>query len=152
MLRLIAQTTKISLLIFGFITALGTLGLNVSALVAGLGLTGFALGFALRDALSNLLAGILILFYRPFRRSDWISVAGVEGKVVGIDLRYTTLESDDRTFLIPNSTLFTNAITLFKATPSRPVLTPSGNTNLSKEAAIQARVEDAAADRRRSLP
>src|ERR1043165_2351431 len=50
MLTLIGQTTKISLLIFGLITALGTLGINVSALVAGLGLTGFALGFALRDA------------------------------------------------------------------------------------------------------
>ena len=43
---------------------LGILGVDIAALVAGLGLTGFALGFTLKDALSNLLAGILILFYQ----------------------------------------------------------------------------------------
>ena len=54
---------KLSLIVFGLVTALGTAGVNVSALVAGLGLTGFALGFAFRDVLSNLLAGVLILLY-----------------------------------------------------------------------------------------
>src|SRR5512135_1972862 len=48
-LNLIGQMTKIGLLVFGTVTALGTVGVNVSALVAGLGLTGFALGFAFRD-------------------------------------------------------------------------------------------------------
>jgi small-conductance mechanosensitive channel len=98
----------------GAITALGTMGVDVSAMVAGLGLTGFALGFALKDVLSNVLAGALILFYRPFRRHDRIQVAGFEGRVVDIDLRYTTLDTDDRRILIPNATLFTNAITVMK--------------------------------------
>ncbi|MBI3852304.1 MAG: mechanosensitive ion channel [Verrucomicrobia bacterium] len=119
-LNLIGQIAKISLLVFGAVTALGTLGVNVSALVAGLGLTGFALGFAFRDALSNLLAGILILFYRPFRRGDFIAVAGFEGTVVCIDLRYTTLEGQGKIFLIPNSTLFTNCIALTKTTAIAP--------------------------------
>ena len=47
-------------MIFGFVTALGSVGVDVSALVAGLGLTGFALGFALKDTISNLLSGVLI--------------------------------------------------------------------------------------------
>ena len=63
---LLARTSSITLIIFGFVTALGTLGVDVSALVAGLGLTGFALGFALKDTISNLLSGILILLYKPF--------------------------------------------------------------------------------------
>jgi len=80
----------VALIIFGFITAPGTLGVNISALVAGLGLTGFALGFAFRDALPNVLAGIMILFYHPFRRGDRVVITGLEGQVTAIDLRYTT--------------------------------------------------------------
>ncbi len=67
---LLARTSSITLIIFGFVTALGTLGVNVSALVAGLGLTGFALGFALKDTISNLLSGVLILLYRPFVKGN----------------------------------------------------------------------------------
>jgi len=110
--KLIGQVARLALWTFGSVTALGTVGINISALVAGLGLTGFALGFAFRDALSNLLAGILIFLYRPFQRGDQIAVVGFEGAVAAIDLRYTTLKSGDKTFLIPNSTLFTNPITI----------------------------------------
>jgi len=88
------------------------MGINVSALVAGLGLTGFALGFALRDILSNLLAGALIIVYRPFHRGDKIAVAGCEGKVQEIDLRYTIVQGENKIYLIPNSTLFTNTISI----------------------------------------
>jgi small conductance mechanosensitive channel len=109
---LMGQITKIGLYILGTVTALGTMGVNVSAVVAGLGLTGFALGFAFRDTLSNILAGILILMYQPFHGSDHIAVAGLEGTVEGIDLRYTTLITEDKRFLIPNSLLFSNPITL----------------------------------------
>jgi len=111
-LRLIEKTTVATFLIFGAVTALGTMGINVAALVAGLGLTGFALGFALRDAISNLLSGILIIIYKPFRRNDHIFVAGFEGKVTAIDLRYTTIETEEKTILIPNSILFTNPISV----------------------------------------
>lgn len=117
LLQLAGTTAFFSLLVIGVISGLGTMGVDVAALVAGLGLTGFALGFALRDAVANLLAGILVLSYRPFRRGDHIAVAGFDGTVVGIDLRYTTLQSADRRVLIPNQTLFTNPITLHLAGP-----------------------------------
>lgn len=110
LLHLFARATKAALLAFGVVTALGTAGVNVAALVAGLGLTGFALGFALRDILSNLLAGVLILLYKPFRRGDKILVSGLEGTVANIDLRYTILENEGKRILIPNSNLFTNPI------------------------------------------
>lgn len=108
---LLGRAARATLVAFGAVTALGTLGLDVRALVAGLGLTGFALGFALRDIISNTLAGVLILLHKPFQRGDRISVAGAEGVVSEIDLRYTTLVVDAGTrVLVPNSTLFTNSI------------------------------------------
>ena len=111
---LLARTSSITLIIFGFVTALGTLGINVSALVAGLGLTGFALGFALKDTISNLLSGVLILLYRPFEKGSRIKISGYEGIVVSIDLRYTELDSEGDKVLIPNSKLFKDPITVLK--------------------------------------
>ena len=63
LLFLISRIVKIGLIVFGIITSLGTFGINVSAMVAGLGLTGFALGFALKDVVSNLIAGSIILLH-----------------------------------------------------------------------------------------
>jgi len=112
-LGLLGQMVFVAMLIIGAITALGTVGVNVvTALVASLGLAGFAVGFALKDALSNLLAGIMILLYRPFQPGDHISAAGHDGKVSKIDFRYTTLRHENKTILLPNATLFTNSITV----------------------------------------
>lgn len=107
---LLDRIVKAGVIVFGIVTALGTAHVNVSALVASLGLTGFALGFALKDALSNTLAGILILVYQPFRRGDHIITSGFEGTVEQIDLRYTTLSAAGDRILIPNSTMFTNPV------------------------------------------
>ena len=111
---LLARASSVTLIIFGVVTALGTLGINVSAIVAGLGLTGFALGFALKDTISNLLSGVLILLYRPFEVGNRIKVSGYEGIVISIDLRYTELDSEGNRVLIPNSKLFTDPITVLK--------------------------------------
>jgi len=113
-LKMFARTSSVSLVVLGLITALGTIGINVSALVAGLGLTGFALGFALKDTISNLLSGVLILLYRPFEMGNRIKILGYEGTVIAIDLRYTELDSEGNKVLIPNSKLFTDPITVIK--------------------------------------
>jgi small conductance mechanosensitive channel len=112
--RMVARVVSSALLLFGAVTALGTMGVNVSALVAGLGLTGFALGFAMKDILSNLMSGVLILLYRPFSIHDHITVTGLEGLVTEIDLRYTRLEKGEQVYLIPNSLLITNTIALIR--------------------------------------
>ena len=111
-LKVVGRALSLAILLFGGITALGTIGINVSALVAGLGLTGFALGFGLKDILANLVSGLLILLYRPFSLNEQISVAGMEGCVTEIDLRYTRLENAGKAYLIPNSTMITNTIML----------------------------------------
>ncbi len=108
--RLLGRVAHLGLVLVGAVSGLGTLGVDVGALVAGLGLTGFAVGFALRDALSNLLAGVLILLYQPFRCGDRIQVAGKEGVVRWIDLRYTTLEDEGGRVLVPNGVLLTQTV------------------------------------------
>jgi len=112
---LMIKTTKIVIIVFGLITALGTMGVNVSALVAGLGLTGFALGFAFKDTIANLLSGVLILIYKPFNVGNRIVVSGYEGDVISIDLRYTCLMRNNEKILIPNSKIFTEAIKIAKS-------------------------------------
>ena len=111
---LLVRASYVTLTIIGFVTAFGTLGINVSALVAGLGLTGFAIGFALKDAISNLLSGVLILLYRLFKIGNRIKISGYEGIVVSIDLRYTQLDSEGSKVLIPNSKLFTDPVTVLQ--------------------------------------
>lgn len=108
--NLLEQITEVGLLVFGGVTALGTLGVDIAAIIAGLGLVGFALGFALRDLLSNFLAGLLILIYNPFVRGDSIKVSENEGKVIEINLRYTVLQNDGKRALIPNAILFSNPV------------------------------------------
>jgi small conductance mechanosensitive channel len=122
-LKVVGRALSLAILLFGGITALGTIGINVSALVAGLGLTGFALGFGLKDILANLVSGLLVLLYRPFSLNDQISVAGMEGCVTEIDLRYTRLENAGKAYLIPNSMMITNTIMLV----SRGEKTGTGN-------------------------
>jgi small conductance mechanosensitive channel len=130
-MAVLALAAKLVLQVTGVITALGTLGVNVTALVAGLGLTGFALGFALKDIISNILAGLIILMYKPFHHADRIvvqtsTVPWLEGIVSQIDLRYTTLELPDRRILIPNANLLTNAIVVYNS-PTPPVAAAKSN-------------------------
>lgn len=120
LINMMEQVTETILLLFGGVTALGTLGINVSAMIAGLGLVGFALGFALKDIVSNFVAGFLILLYNPFVRGDDVSVTGNEGRVIAINMRYTVLETTDgKRILIPNSTLFANAVTVTRRVADR---------------------------------
>lgn len=111
-IKLISGAFQYAIFTLGILTGLNTMGVKMGPIIAGLGLGGFALGFALKDALSNLLAGGLILLYRFFRVGDFLVVSGCEGKVSEINLRYTVLNSSGETFMIPNSLIFTNPLRL----------------------------------------
>ena len=110
--KLIGSAVKIFIMIAGAISALGTMGINVSALVASLGLVGFALGFALKDSISNTLAGFLILFYQPFQVGDRIEITKIEGQVMNINLRYIVIKTDSEQTMIPNSIALNNPVTV----------------------------------------
>ena len=112
--RVLSGIIKNIMLIVGLITALGTLGVNISAIVAGLGLTGIAFGFAFKDMLSNFISGALIFIYEPFKLGDIIEVEGKTGKVIEINLRYVTIEAEDQKVLIPNSISVSKVISVMK--------------------------------------
>ncbi|MGD0898213.1 MAG: mechanosensitive ion channel domain-containing protein [Thermoguttaceae bacterium] len=112
--NLLANSTAITLLVLGSISALGTLGINISALVAGLGLTSLALGLALKEIVANVLSGIMVIVYKPFREGDVISVASAatsfEGTVREINLRFTMLAAEGKRIYVPNSLVLGNAV------------------------------------------
>lgn len=107
---LIGRSVSITITLLGIMCALGTLGINITALVTSLGLAGFAVGFALKDALSNVCAGFMLLMYQPFKLDSSLTIGAIAGKVIDINLRYTTLESEGERVMIPNSTVLTSTI------------------------------------------
>ncbi len=119
---LLVLLTRWGILITGIIiaaevTAEGTLG----SLIAGLGIAGFTIGFALQDVAKNFVAGILLLLQQPFELGDSIEVAGYAGHVRAISLRTTEIRTlDGRFVLIPNTDIFTSPIVnLTRANPRR---------------------------------
>ena len=108
---LIARSIYFLTIFIGILVALSAVNVNVTTLIASLGVAGFALGFALKDILENFIAGILLLFARPFELKDQVTVGNFEGTVVDIQIRTTSLHTyNDEIVLIPNSQVFTNAV------------------------------------------
>ena len=96
----------------GLLVGLSQLGLELGPLLAGLGIAGFIVGFALQDSLANFAAGMMILGYRPFDVGDMIEVAGVRGEVSHMSLVNTTiLTIDHRTLIVPNNKIWGDVIT-----------------------------------------
>ena len=122
MVTLLTRLLHWSIIVLGAAWALQTIGFNITAFVASLGLTGLVLGFALQDISRNFTAGALLMLQEPFTLGDYISVAGYEGRVVGIEMRSTELLGPDGLrVLIPNADVFTNAITNYTKISRRRV-------------------------------
>ncbi|BAZ20635.1 putative ion channel [Kalymmatonema gypsitolerans NIES-4073] len=118
--NLIKQIAYYAVWTLGVIVALDAFGFDPQTVATGLGLTSLALGFALKDILSNFVSGILILLLRPFQLRDQIIVGETEGNVERIDLRATQLRTyDGRVVLVPNAELFTSRIINNTASPVR---------------------------------
>src|ERR1700722_8342294 len=95
----------VKLLVFGMalVVALGTAGVNVVALVAGLSIAGVGVGLAMQGVLSNIVAGLTIIFTKPFKVGEYVELIGVEGVVNSIDLTTTTLQHSDLSHVkVPN--------------------------------------------------
>ena len=104
------------------IIILGNLGIDVSALIAGLGIMGFIVGFALKDTLGNLASGVFILFHKPFKVGDWINVAGVVGGVERVGIAACVLKSPDNVKItIPNSKIWGDVIQNYTGNPTRKI-------------------------------
>jgi len=118
--NLIKQVSYYTVWLLGLIVAATAFGLEPGALATGLGLTSLALGFALKDILSNFVSGLLILTLRPFQLGDQIVIGETEGTVERIELRATQIRTyDGRRVLVPNADTFTSRVTNNTAAPVR---------------------------------
>lgn len=106
--------------IVGSVVALGILGLDFGALIGALGLTSVAIGFSLKDVLSNYISGVILLAAHPFRLGDQVVIDEYEGTVTQIQLRATTLKTyDGRMVYIPNQEVFQASVINNTASTSR---------------------------------
>jgi len=109
--RILVGTASRTVIGVGFFVALSQVGVNVTALLAGLGIAGFIIGFALQDTLGNFASGAMILMYHPFDVGDVIEAGGVYGKVHSMSLVSTTiLTFDNQTLVVPNSKIWGDVI------------------------------------------
>ena len=100
---LISRIVKLLVVSFALVIALGTAGVNVTALVAGIGVAGVGVGLALQGVLGNLVAGLTIIFTKPFKVGQYVELGGVYGQVKTIDLFTTALTHADLSeVIIPN--------------------------------------------------
>ncbi|QFU24601.1 mechanosensitive ion channel family protein [Shewanella eurypsychrophilus] len=95
----------------GLLIALSQLGFELGPLLAGFGVAGVIIGFALQDTLSNFASGMMILIYRPYDVGDLINAAGVTGKVSHMSLVSTTIKTlDNQRLIIPNNKIWGDTI------------------------------------------
>jgi small conductance mechanosensitive channel len=93
------------------VVALGKFGVETTSIIAVLGAAGLAIGLALQGTLSNVAAGLMLVFLRPFKLGDWIEVAGMSGTVREIGLFTTVIDTFDNVFIsVPNSSIWSSNI------------------------------------------
>ena len=109
---MVVKSIKNLVILFGVLIALSQLGISLGPLLAGLGIAGFIIGFALQDTLSNFASGMLILIYRPFDVGDFVTAGGVTGKVSHMSLVNTTFKTiDNQVLIVPNNLIWSSVIT-----------------------------------------
>ena len=102
------------------IAVLGLFGIETTSLVAVLGAAGLAIGLALQGTLSNFSSGVMLLVFRPFKKGDFVEVAGNSGSVQEIGIFTTVLNTpDNRKIIIPNSSIYGDTITNYSAYDTR---------------------------------
>jgi small conductance mechanosensitive channel len=112
---LIGKIVSGGLYAMGGLSMLGTLGVDTSPLVAGIGITGFTIGFALKEIATNFLSGMLLVLDKPFHKGQYLKVlstiASMEGTVESIDSRYIRLRTKDgNVVMVPSSIVYSSPI------------------------------------------
>jgi small conductance mechanosensitive channel len=119
--QLLGQLALWSIIVAGIITALQQF-VDVTAFLAGLGILGFTVGFALQDIMKNFAAGVILLVQQPFHVGETIGVKGFDGTVLAIDLRSTEMKATDgRIVILPNADVLANPIINYSRANQRRV-------------------------------
>ena len=109
-------------LVVAVVAAFDQLGIPATSFLAIIGAAGLAIGLALKDSLSNFASGVMLVMFRPFTKDDFIEAGGITGTVDEIRLVSTTLTTpDNKLITVPNSMMYTNAITNYSARDTRRV-------------------------------
>lgn len=123
---LLAQLTRWSIIVIGTITAMQRF-FDVTAFLAGLGIIGFTVGFALQDIMQNFVAGIILLIQQPFDVGDVIETDQYLGTVLTINIRTSEMKTiDGRIVIIPNASILANPITNLTRADFRRIELPVG--------------------------
>ena len=102
---------RYALLVVTIVAVLAQFGVNTTSIIAVLGAAGLAIGLALQGTLSNVAAGVMLLFLRPFKVGNWIEAANISGTVREIGLFTTTIDTFDNVYIsVPNSTIWSSTI------------------------------------------
>ena len=110
------------IIIAAVIAAVDTLGIPATSFLAILGAAGLAVGLALKDSLSNFASGVMLVLFRPFAKGDFVDAGGILGTVDQIQLVSTILNTpDNKQIIVPNSLMYTSAITNYSAKDTRRV-------------------------------
>lgn len=116
--NILLRFIKYGIFIFAFLTIADQLKINVSSLIAGVGIAGLAISFAAQDTISNIISGLAIIIDRPFQVGDWISIGDMHASVTEIRLRTTVLTGfDNETIVMPNKQLSQERIVNYTLTP-----------------------------------
>lgn len=100
---LIVRVVRILVLAFTLMVVLDKLGVQIAPLIAGIGVAGLGIGIAMQGVLSNVMAGLSIIFTKPYRVGEYIDIVGEQGHVTAIDIFSTTLSHPDQSrVVIPN--------------------------------------------------
>ena len=112
MVYFLSSISKYTLRIFLIAILLGNLGVNMVSVMTALGASLVTVGFALKDSMSNMAGGIILVVVKPFKVGDYIETKDAKGIVSKIEIMFTTLEGDDgKSIIIPNTNLISNTVT-----------------------------------------
>ncbi len=100
---LVVRVVRLIVFALAVVLALDKFGVQIAPLIAGIGVAGVGIGFAMQGVLGNLIAGLTIIFTKPYRVGEYIELLGVYGQVTNVELFTTTLlHSDQSRVVIPN--------------------------------------------------
>lgn len=118
--RLLSQVAYYAVYLVALVIILDLFGVNTASLVALLGAAGLAIGLALKDTLSNIAAGIMILFLKPIKKGEFVEFSSYSGKVTDIGLFTSVFETADGLYISsPNSVVWGSTIRNFSRNNKR---------------------------------
>lgn len=118
--RFVETIVKVMIMVVVVISALSSLGVNISSFIAALASVGVAIGLGLQNSVSQFASGIMIIINKPFKKGDFVEIKGVSGSVNEINIMYTVLLSpDNKRIIMPNSDITSNHIINYSAEENR---------------------------------